>query len=61
MWRVERAPFTGGVYTNVFLYTNEGENTGSLRPLTTDATSQLDVLGHDCDSPGVNCAQVGVL
>ena len=29
--------------------------------LTTDASGQLNVLRHDCDSLGVNCAQIGVL
>jgi len=32
-----------------------------LRSLTTEATSQLDVLALDGNSLGVNCAQVGVL
>jgi hypothetical protein len=33
----------------------------SLRALTTDAAGQLDVLGHDGDTLGVDGAQVGVL
>ncbi len=33
----------------------------SLSAFTTDAASELDVLGHDGDSLGVNGAQVGVL
>ena len=32
-----------------------------LSTLTTDAASQLDVLGHDGDTLGVNGSQVGVL
>lgn len=32
-----------------------------LSPLAADSSSQLDVLGHDGDPLGVNCAQVGVL
>ena len=33
----------------------------SLSALSTNAAGQLDVLGHDCHSLGVNGAQVGVL
>ena len=33
----------------------------SLGPLTTDAASELDVLGHDSHTLGVDSAQVGVL
>ena len=33
----------------------------SLRSLTANATSELDVLGHDGNPLGVNSAQVGVL
>ena len=32
-----------------------------LSPLATDAASQLNVLGHDSDTLGVNGTQVGVL
>ena len=32
-----------------------------LSTFTTDAASQLDVLWHNCDTLGVNSAQVGVL
>ena len=32
----------------------------SLRALSTDAPSQLDVLGHDGDALGVDRAQIGV-
>ena len=32
-----------------------------LRTLSTDAASELDVLGHDGDSLGVDGAQIGVL
>jgi hypothetical protein len=32
-----------------------------LGPLTTDTPSELDILGHDCDTLGVDGAQVGVL
>ena len=35
--------------------------TDSLRALATDAAGQLDVLGHDGDTLGVDGAQVGVL
>ena len=31
-----------------------------LGPLSTDAASELDVLGHNSDALGVNGAQVGV-
>ena len=34
---------------------------GDLSALTADATSQLNVLGHDGDALGVDGAQVGVL
>ena len=33
----------------------------SLCTLSTDATSKLDILGHDGDTLGVDGAQVGVL
>ena len=33
----------------------------SLSTLTADTTSELDVLGHDGDTLGVDGAQVGVL
>lgn len=33
---------------------------GRLSTLTTDTTSQLDVLWHDSDTLGVDGAQVGV-
>lgn len=33
----------------------------NLRALSTDASCQLDVLGHDRDPLGVNSAEVGVL
>merc|ERR1711874_849557 len=32
-----------------------------LGTFATDTTSQLDVLGHDGDTLGVDCAQVGIL
>ena len=32
-----------------------------LGTLSTDTASKLDVLGHDGDPLGVDCAQVGVL
>ena len=32
-----------------------------LSPLAADTASQLDILGHDCDTLGVDGAQVGVL
>ena len=34
---------------------------GNLSSLSTDAAGQLDVLGHDGDTLGVDGAQVGVL
>ncbi|KAH9406477.1 hypothetical protein TYRP_013457 [Tyrophagus putrescentiae] len=37
------------------------ERSGRLGALTTDAAGQLDVLGHDGDTLGVDGAQVGVL
>ena len=33
----------------------------SLSALSTNAAGQLDILGHDCHSLGVNGAQIGVL
>jgi hypothetical protein len=30
------------------------------RSLSSDSAGQLDVLGHDCDSLGVDCTQVGI-
>ena len=36
-------------------------STGSLSPLTTDASGQLNVLGHDGDTLSVDGAEVGVL
>lgn len=35
--------------------------TKPLRALTTDTTGELNVLRHDCDALGVDCAQIGVL
>ena len=35
-------------------------NLKSLCPLTTDATGQLDVLGHDSYTLSVNSTQVGI-
>lgn len=32
-----------------------------LSPLTTDTSGQLDVLGHDCHTFGVDGTQVGIL
>ena len=37
------------------------QSRASLGSLSTDAASQLDVLGHDGDTLGVDGAQVGVL
>ena len=34
---------------------------GSLRALSTDAAGELDVLGHDGHTLGMDGAQVGVL
>ena len=34
---------------------------GNLSTFSTDAASELDVLGHDGDTLGMNGAQVGVL
>ena len=39
----------------------EVEGEASLSPLSTDAASQLDVLGHDGHPLGVDGSQVGVL
>ena len=39
----------------------EFSSTGSLSPLTTDASGQLNVLWHDGDSLSVDGAKVGVL
>jgi hypothetical protein len=33
----------------------------SLCTLSTDATSKLDILGHDCDTLGMDGAQVRIL
>jgi len=44
----------------VVLKTPLVEDTGRLSPLATDAASELDVLGHDRDSLGVDGAQVGI-
>ena len=38
-----------------------GCSAGCLRALTTDAAGELDVLGHDRHTLGVDRAQVGVL
>jgi len=35
--------------------------TSYLSTLTTDTTGQLDILGHDCHTLGVNGTQVGIL
>lgn len=43
------------------LLSNRLETGNVLRPLTTDTASQLDVLWHDGDTLGVDCAQVGIL
>ena len=32
-----------------------------LSPLSTNAAGQLDVLGHDCNTLGMDGSQVGVL
>ena len=37
-----------------------GHDSSSLRTLTTEATSELDVLGLDGDTLGVDGAQVGI-
>ena len=33
---------------------------GDLTALTANAAGELDVLGHDCHTLGVDCAQIGV-
>ena len=43
----------------LFLFRYKGR--GSLSPLATDSPGQLDVLGHDGDTLGMDGAQVGVL
>jgi hypothetical protein len=49
----------GVVLKNTGLFRSSKE--ASLSTLATDASSKLDVLWHDSDSLGVNCAQVAVL
>ena len=49
---------------SLFMNPSEFVHQGSmmrLSTLTTDTTSQLDVLWHDCNTLGVDGAQVGVL
>ena len=41
------------------MYVSEAEN--SLSSFTTDAAGQLDILWHDCNTLGVDSAQVGIL
>ena len=41
--------------------TNRVVDTNRLRAFTTNAAGQLNVLGHDGDTLGMDCAQVGVL
>jgi len=48
----------GGPKKSRLLYPREGRCLGTL---ATDTPSQLDVLGHDGHTLGVDCAQVGVL
>ena len=43
------------------VFRNTFERDGVLGPLTTNAASQLDVLGHDGDTLGMDGTQVGVL
>ena len=33
---------------------------GALRILSSDSPGQLDIFGHDGDSPGMNGTQIGV-
>jgi hypothetical protein len=56
----EKVPFgkSGGSEKSRFVVVTAGRY---LRTLATDATGQLDVLGHDGDTLGVDGAQVGVL
>lgn len=37
------------------------KNKKKLGPLSSDSPCKLDILGHDCDSLGMNGAQVSVL
>ena len=41
--------------------TGVGRSVGGLSPLASDSASQLDVLGHNGDTLGVDGAQVGIL
>jgi histone H3 len=43
-----------------FVHSEQTKNSHCSRSLTTDATSELNVLGHDGDTLGVNGAEVGV-
>jgi hypothetical protein len=45
-------------------FINEGQLTApptNLRTLSTNTTSQLNILGHDCNTLSMNSAQVGIL
>ncbi len=59
-YAMERFPKGGGVkITPVFFWKcSIGHSLGTL---ATDAAGQLDVLGHDGHTLGVDCSQVGVL
>jgi len=61
----------GGLYRNIEAkirdeatqteFSRGGRWVGCLSPLSTDSPGELDVLGHDSDTLGVDGAQVGVL
>ena len=60
----------GGLYSNIEakyetkppkLSSHGEEDELGLSPLSTDSPGELDVLGHDGDTLGVDGAQVGVL
>ena len=51
----------GVALINAVLAFAEYSSTGSLSPLTTDASGQLNVLWHDGDTLSVDGAEVGVL
>jgi hypothetical protein len=47
-----------------FIVTNDQRNSNTvehLRSLSTDAASQLDILGHDSDTLGMDSTKVGIL
>lgn len=49
-----------GLSNRVQLSRHPSTHIRNLRTFTTDTTSQLDILGHDCNTLGVDSTQVGV-